>query len=74
MMHTEMYCTTLDSLDRPKAIRAIHELYLQLHALNENVDVEHYDQGPALDALAACLMDAGHPGFAERAGWPHTKV
>ena len=64
-MHTEMYCETLDALDPVKAIRAIHQAYLQLAALSNSVDLDGYDNRPALDALAECLADAGHPGFEE---------
>ena len=64
MMHTELYCETLGRLDPAKAIRAIHQAHLQLAALNQNVDCEHYDNAPALAALFECLKDAGHIGFA----------
>ena len=62
-MHTETYCKTLAALDPVKAIRAIHQAYLQLAALSRSVDCGDYDNRPALDALADCLADAGHPGF-----------
>ena len=62
-MHTETYCTTLDKLDPVKAIRAIQQAELQLRALSDFVDCEHYDNEPALDALRECLRDAGHRGY-----------
>lgn len=62
-MHTETYCPNLANLDPVKAIRAIQQAELQLRALDEFVDCEHYDNGPALDALRECLRDAGHPGY-----------
>lgn len=63
MLHTELYCPTLDQLDRTKAIRAIHQAWLQLTALTNNVDCEDYDNLPAIKALGDCLRDAGHPAF-----------
>lgn len=60
-MDTERYCTSLDNLDRTKAIRAIQQAYLQLAALDAYVDCEAYDNAPALNALLECLRDAGHP-------------
>jgi hypothetical protein len=66
-MHTETYCATLDRLDTVQAVRAIHQAYLQLRAVDRNCDVQHYDNGPALEALAMCLAQAGHPAFCEEA-------
>ena len=60
-MHTEAFCTTLDKLDRVKAIRAIQEAFLQLSALTTYADCGHYDNRPALNSLLECLRDAGHP-------------
>lgn len=60
-MHTELYCVNLNNLNPVKAIRAIQQAHLQLTALN--VDCEHYDNAPALAALADCLSQAGHIGF-----------
>lgn len=62
-METERYCTKLESLSRVDAIRAIHQAYLQLAALDHNVDCAPYDNAPALAALRNVLRDAGHPGF-----------
>lgn len=62
MFHTEIYCTSLDNLDRAKAIRAIHQAYLQLSAIGSRV--EDFDNDPAMAALSDCLKAAGHPGFA----------
>ena len=70
-MTTEDYCPALPALDRVKAIRAIHQAWLQLSALTDNVDCEHFDNAPALQALAACLADAGHPGFDKRPAPSH---
>lgn len=61
MFHTEMYCETLEKLDRIAAIRAIQEAYLQLSALTTYVDCGHYDNRPAMNALLSCLRQAGHP-------------
>ncbi len=66
-MHTEIYCTKLDSLDRVQAVRAIHQAYLQLAALTANVDCECFDNAPALEALTACLAAAGHPAWSGHA-------
>ena len=63
-MHTEIHCTALTALDRTRAIRAIHRAWLQLAALDTHVESQPYDNKPALDALAAWLREAGHPGFA----------
>lgn len=62
-MHTETYCTALPDLDPVPAVRAIHQAYLQLAALTNNVDCQHYDNWPAMADLAACLRAAGHVGF-----------
>lgn len=62
-MDTERYCPSLDDVGRVIMIRAIHEAYLQLTALNENVDCEHYNNDPAIKSLVAILRKAGHPGF-----------
>jgi len=59
--HTEQYCTSLDKLDRVKAIRAIQQAYLQLTALTAYTDTGPYDNKPAMNALLECLRDAGHP-------------
>jgi len=60
MMHTESYCATLESLDRARAVRAIHAAYLQLSAAARGV--EYLDHGPALGSLRGCLAEAGHAG------------
>lgn len=67
MMHTEIYCRNLEALDNVKAIRAIHEAFLQLSALGERVDGEDctYDNAPAIKALADVLADVGHIGFSK---------
>lgn len=65
MMHTEIFCRKLDALDHAKAIRAIHQAWLQLSAIGARVEVDGttYDNNPALASLEACLSDAGHIGF-----------
>lgn len=65
MFHTELYCPTLDRLDRVKAIRAIQQAYLQLAALHAYTDTGSYDNQPAMNALLECLRDAGHPAGPE---------
>lgn len=67
-MQTETYCTALDNLDRVKAVRAIHQAYLQLAALMPAATAEGYDNAPAARALVECLQDAGHIGFSPKAG------
>jgi len=66
-MDTERYCHTMGKLDRVKAIRAIHQSYLQLKALSERVYDEatgtDFDNRPAIQKLEECLKDAGHIGF-----------
>ena len=62
-MHTASYCTRLGDLDPAQAVNAIHAAFLQLSALSREVDCGHYDNAPVLAALAACLKQAGHPGF-----------
>lgn len=62
-MHTEIYCTTLDALDHVNAIRAIHQAYSQLYALTEIAEENGFDNEPALDALEACLREAGYRGL-----------
>ena len=62
-MHTEMYCESPNKLDRIKAIRAIHEAYLQLSALTANIDCGHYNNRQALESLADCLRQAGFQGL-----------
>lgn len=61
-MHTELYCPKLGELDVAKAIRAIHEAYLQLRAADTDTS-EALDHRPALESLADCLAQAGHPAF-----------
>jgi len=63
-MDTERYCATLERVEKATAIRAIHQAWLQLTALDRNIDCEHYDNAPAMEALASVLRAAGHPGFA----------
>ena len=63
-MHTELYCETIEALDRVIAIRAIHSAWLQLTVLGANCDCRSYDNAPVLCALRDCLHAAGHPGFA----------
>lgn len=67
MMHSEIYCTNLDNLDKVKAIRAVQEAYLQLSAMGNYAEVDGvmYDNTPALGALLDVLKDAGHIGFDE---------
>lgn len=67
MMHTEIYCEKLDNMDNVKAIRAIHQAWLQLQALGETVDGEDctYNNAPVIAALAEVLADAGHVGFSK---------
>ena len=62
-MHTELYCDSLESLDRVAAIRAIHEAFMQLAAAQDGL--ECLDHGPALESLAACMRTAGHVAFCE---------
>lgn len=59
MMHTELYCPSLDQLDPVEAIRAIHAAWLQLQAAERGV--EALDHHSALVALQRCLKAAGHP-------------
>lgn len=68
MMHTEMYCDRLADLDRAKAIRAIHQAYLQLNATREAAMAESFDNKPSIAALASCLKASGHPGFQDFQG------
>lgn len=65
---TETYCETLGNLDRARAIRAIHEAHLQLAALTRQCDCEHFDNAPAITALADCLREAGHTGYTDPRG------
>jgi hypothetical protein len=62
-MHTEIYCTSLESLDKIKAIRAIHQAYLHLRAVRFTAG--NFEGCPTELALCDCLKDAGHPGFAK---------
>ena len=64
-MTSELACKTLNNLSRVDAIRAIQQAYLQLKALDDNVDCEHFDQQPALKALRNCLIQAEHMGYTE---------
>lgn len=64
-MHTEIYCETLENLDKVKAIRAIHQALLQLVAI-ENTSTSSgndYDNMPAILALRELMADAGHIAF-----------
>ena len=64
-MHTEMYCDSLDNLDRAKAVRAIHEAWLQLSRMGHRPEIDGttFDNALVLHALATCLHDAGHMNF-----------
>lgn len=62
-MHTEIYCETLENLDRTQAVRAMHLALLQLGALTVNADCGAYDNIPTMTALRDCLVSAGHVGF-----------
>jgi hypothetical protein len=64
-MDTENYCKTLDKLDTAKAIRAIHEAYLQLEAIDKYDNSINWDNRWAIRNLKACLKDAGHIGFTD---------
>jgi hypothetical protein len=61
-MHTEIACSDLDKLDRVKAIRAIHEAYLQLKAV-DRYGADNLFNERVVASLAECLKDAGHIGF-----------
>lgn len=63
MMHTELYCDKLASLDPVTAIRAVHQSYLQLTATKDAALEESFDNVPAISACASVLAAAGHPGF-----------
>ena len=64
-MHTELYCKTLDNLEKIESIRAIHEAYLQLNAIEKRFegDCVIYNNKPVLRNLQKCLENAGHIGF-----------
>lgn len=59
--HTELYCESLDDLDKMEAIRAIHQAWIQLQAQVS----PSYDNAPAIEALRRCLAAAGHPAGEE---------
>ena len=69
-MHTEDHCLNLGDLNVTDAVRAIHQAYLQLSAMAENLDVTPYDPHPALASLRSCLQQAGHVGFSHRPDQP----
>lgn len=60
---TETVCERLDELSRVDAIRAIHEAHPQLSSMSRMCDLAPFDPNPTLEALAACLRAAGHPGY-----------
>ena len=62
-MDTEKYCKTLDNLDKTRAIRAIHEAYLQLKAISKGESLAQFDNKCAINSLRKNLEDAGHIGF-----------
>ena len=62
-MHTELYCPKLGELNVNQAIRAILQAYLQLRATSDAAAAESFDNRPAMESLAACLSQAGHPAF-----------
>jgi hypothetical protein len=66
MMHTEIYCGSLDRLTREEAIRAIHQAALQLTATASAARAEGFDNFPAIAALDRCLNAAGHPGYSQK--------
>jgi hypothetical protein len=60
-MRTEMCCSTLGALDKVEAIRAIHQAFIQLSAVEDGQ--EGLDNRPCLERLSECLKAAGHLGF-----------
>jgi S-methylmethionine-dependent homocysteine/selenocysteine methylase len=68
MMHTELYCDKLADVDPVKAIRAVHQAYLQLNATKDVALTESYDNKPSIAALSSILKTAGHPGFQDFQG------
>lgn len=60
---TEQHCKTLENLDAVSAVRAIHQGYLQLLALDTQIDCGHFNNQPALQALETCLRQAGFAGL-----------
>ena len=65
--HADIYCKTLEELDRKAAINAIYQCRNQLRAMGNRVEIggTTYDNGPAIQALTDCLRDAGY--------WPDEK-
>lgn len=61
MTHADIYCKTLDQLDRGAAINAIHHALMQLRAQVRGV--ENLDHQPTIELLKEQLRVAGHPGF-----------
>lgn len=47
-METKRYCDNLEALLLEDFVRAIHQAWLELSRRDENVDCEHYDNGPAI--------------------------
>ncbi len=67
MMHTPLYCPQMEKLDHVNAINAIHQAWLQLSSVDEELgrqNITHFDNVGALANLAAILASVGHPGFA----------
>jgi hypothetical protein len=60
--YTEKVCTSLEALDPAKAIRAIHRALLQIEA-GEKLGFDCLDNADTIDALRACMIDAGHLGY-----------
>ena len=73
MNHASIYCKNLDRLDRAAAINAIHQALMQLKA---QVTGRHdnLDHKPAIAALRAQLVEAGHLGFTNAADRPDFTV
>ena len=66
-MNTEDYCQTPEMMCPVMAVRAVHEAYLQLAAIQKEGCAPQFDNRPAMRSCAEVLRDAGHPGFQDPA-------
>ncbi len=63
VMHTEKYCTRLETIDPAAAIRAIHQAHIQLAAISaDKFAPGELDNAPALESLWEVLRAVGYAG------------
>ena len=63
MNHADIFCKTLDRLDRAEAVRALHQALMQFNALATGT--ENVDNKPIVAEITRLLKVAGHLGLVD---------